>query len=43
MMMMMMKMIISDPPLRLFSISTFTSPFCPLHLYDSMAFITSKE
>jgi hypothetical protein len=37
------KIIIPDSPLRLTSISTLTSPFCPLHLYNSMVFITSKE
>jgi hypothetical protein len=33
----------SYSPLRLTSISTLTSPFCPLFLYDSVVFITSKE
>jgi hypothetical protein len=30
-------------PLRLTWILTLTSPFCPLHLYDAVVFITSKR
>jgi hypothetical protein len=37
------KIIILDSPLQPTSISTKTLPFCPLHLYDSMVFITLKE
>jgi hypothetical protein len=36
------KIIIPDSPLRRTSISTLTSSFCPLHLYDSMVFIISE-
>jgi hypothetical protein len=37
------KIIIPDSPLRPTSISTLSSLSYPLNLYDSMAFITSKE